>query len=91
LPAATARKADLIAKAQTFNENLKEIRAKFGNPFFYSRAKEVPPESNDKSITNYTGQRAHEPGLSIVLALRKVERELNSARAELSALGVSTD
>ena len=83
---ATARKTALLEEAQEFAARLPEIRAAFGNPFFYGH-----PENADESVANYTGSSSHEVVLPTVLALRSIDRELRRIRKRLLELGVSTD
>lgn len=73
-------------EAQEFAARLPEIRAAFGNPFFYGH-----PENADESVANYTGSSSHEVVLPTVLALRSIDRELRRIRKRLLELGVSTD
>lgn len=61
---------------------LPEIRAKYGNPFFYSR-----PKHPDQGEANYTGQRSHSVMLSSTLELKRVREEIRRLEAELARLG----
>ena len=44
-----ARRTALLEEAQAFSASLHDIRAAFGNPFFYSH-----PENADESEAHYT-------------------------------------
>lgn len=81
-----ARRAALLEEAQAFSASLHDIRAAFGNPFFYSH-----PENEDESEAHYTGASSHQVVLPTVLALRRVDRELSQINTLLRELGVSTD
>jgi hypothetical protein len=80
---AKARKAALVSEAVDLTARLPEIRAAFGNPFFYSH-----PENADESVANYTGNSSHEIGLPTFLALNRVDREIRVMADRLRALGV---
>jgi len=80
---ATARRTVLQREAEEFAARLGDIRAEFGNPFFYSH-----PDHPDQSVTNYTGASSHKVVLPTVLALRRVDRELGRIRERLRELGV---
>ena len=86
LSEATARKAALREEALNLVARIHDIRAAFGNPFFYSR-----PENPDESVANYSGNSSHEVMLPTVLALKRVERELERIKERLRSLGASTD
>ncbi len=86
LSEATARKAALLEEAQELFARLHDIRAAFGNPFYYSH-----PENPDESAARYTGQSSHEVMAPTVLALKRVDRELRQVKERLGELGVSTD
>jgi hypothetical protein len=83
---ATARKNALLAEAEEFAARIHEIRAAFGNPFFYSH-----PENADESAAQYTGRSSHEVVLPTLLALRAVDRELDKIRHQLLELGARSD
>jgi hypothetical protein len=82
---AEARKAALVLEVQEFEGRLATIRAEHGNPYFYSGRAENP-ESGGESVAEYTGYRAHEPGLQIVRNLLDADRELRTVREQLRAL-----
>jgi hypothetical protein len=65
---------------------LGEIRAAFGNPYFYTH-----PADAGKSVANYTGASSHKVVLPTVLALRRTEREIGEIKERLRELGVSAD
>ena len=81
-------KAALVSEAQHFAAKIGEVRDKLGNPFFYSGGNYRRPENADESIANFTGYRSHEPGLRLVRAIKDVDRELNTLRAQLREMGV---
>jgi hypothetical protein len=83
---AAARRAALLSEANDLAARLGDIRAAFGNPYFYSR-----PENADESVANYTGASSHKVVLPTVLALKRVERELDRIKARLREFGVSAD
>jgi hypothetical protein len=62
---------------------LPDIRAAFGNPFYYSH-----PKHPDEGKGNFTGPRSHEVSLPTVLELIDVEREIRRLEAELDAIGL---
>jgi len=86
LTEATARRTALVKEANDFAAGLGDIRAAFGNPYFYSR-----PADGGESVANYTGASSHKVVLPTVLAVRRVERELGQIKARLRELGVSAD
>ena len=83
LAAATARKTALVSEAIELTARIHEIRAAFGNPFFYSH-----PEHADESIGHYTGNSSHEVSLDTTSGIRRVDREMRTIRARLRVLGV---
>ena len=80
---AEARHAALLQEAEGLAARIHEIRAAFGNPFFYSN-----PEHPDEGLSNYTGARSHEVVLPTMLALRDVRRQLRAITERLGDLGV---
>jgi hypothetical protein len=86
LSEAMAQRTALLEEAQEFSARLHDIRAAFGNPFFYSH-----PENADESVANFTGASSHRVVLPTVLALKRVERELDRIKARLREFGVSAD
>ena len=83
---AMTRKAALEAEAIAFQSRLREVRAAFGNPYFYSGQ----TSHTSESAARYTGYRAHDPGLRIVRRFTAIERELSALTEELRALGVTS-
>ena len=83
---ATARRDALLKEAQEFGAKIHEIRAVFGNPFFYTN-----PESADESAANYTASSSHEVALPTALALRRADQDVRRIRNALRALGASVD
>jgi len=81
-----ARQTALLEEAHVFSASLHDIRAAFGNPFFYSH-----PGSADESEAHYSGASSHKVVLPTVLALRRVDRELSQINTRLRELGVGTD
>jgi hypothetical protein len=86
LSEATARKTGLVQEAVEFAARIHEIRAAFGNPFFYSH-----PENADESAAHYSGPSSHDVVLPTLLALGDVDRELAEIQEHLRKLGVSSD
>ena len=86
LSESTARKTALLEEAVALAARIRDIRAAFGNPFFYSH-----PEHADESAAHYSGSSSHEVVLPTLLALREVDRQLASITEELHKLGVSSD
>jgi hypothetical protein len=83
---AAARRTALLSEANELAARLGDIRAAFGNPFFYSR-----PADAGESVANYTGASSHKVVLPTVLALTRVERELGQIKERLRELGESAD
>jgi hypothetical protein len=83
---ATARRTALVQEANDFADRIGDIRAAFGNPYFYSR-----PADAGASVANYTGASSHKVVLPTVLALRRVERELGEITERLRELSESAD
>ena len=81
---AEARQAALLQEAEELAARIHEIRAAFGNPFFYSN-----PEHPDEGFSNYTGARSYEVMLPTILALRDVRRQLRVITERLGELGSS--
>jgi hypothetical protein len=86
LSGATARRAALSKEADEFAARIDEIRAAFGNPFFYSH-----PENADEGVANYTASSSGAVVLPTLMALRDVDRELAEIKATLLELGVGPD
>jgi hypothetical protein len=86
LSEARTRRAALHVEAENFLTMLPDIRAAFGNPFFYSH-----PEDAYESAANYTGFSSHDVFTPTVLALRRVDRELSKIKERLRALGVNAE
>ena len=83
---AAARRTALLTEVNDLAARLDDIRAAFGNPYFYSR-----PADTGESVANYTGASSHKVVLPTVLALKRVERELDRIKERLRELGVSAD
>jgi hypothetical protein len=81
LAALEARRDTLRAECMDLAARLPEIRAAFGNPFFYSR-----PTEPDEGKANYTGHRSQDVGLPTLLDLIEVEREVARLKSELCSL-----
>ena len=86
LAEATARRGALLEEAQEFAARVHEIRAAFGNPFFYTK-----PEHADKSVSHYSGSSSHEVVLPTALALWRVDQDVRRLRTALRGLGASVD
>ena len=91
LSEATLRKTALAAEAQEFAVRIDEIRAAFGNPYFYSGANDEQPEKAGQSLANYSGFNSHDVVLPTVRGLRRVDRELRRIKERLRELGVDGD
>ena len=89
--ALTAYRAALESEIKEFANNIGEIRKEHGNPFFYSGVRHGRPENADKSIEKFSGQKAHERGLSPLLSFMDVSRELAALRDRLRELGAALD
>jgi len=76
-----------MVEAGQFDARLGEVRAVFGNPYFFSGPNHGRPENADESLARYTGYRAHEPGLRIALGFIDIERELSIVTEKLRELG----
>ena len=83
LTAAESRRELLRAECIELAARLPEIRATFGNPFYYSR-----PEHDNEGEAHFTGHRSHEVALPTVLELLQVEREIKRLKAELDSWGL---
>ena len=81
LAEATARRGALLEEEQDLAARLPDIRAGFGNPFFYTK-----PENADESISNYTGSSSHEVVLPTALAPWRVDQDVRRLRAALREL-----
>jgi hypothetical protein len=91
LSEATTRKAALVSEAEEFAGRIDEIRAVFGNPYFYSGANRDQPGNADQSVANYSGFNSHDVILPTVQGLIRIDRELRRIKEELRELGVSAD
>ena len=83
---AEARQKALLREAEEWHARIHEIRAAFGNPFFYSN-----PDHPDEGLSNYTGARSHKVVLPTLLALQDVHRRLRAIGERLGELGVSSE
>ena len=91
LSEAEKRKAALVSEAQDFSAMIGQIRAAFGNPFFYSGRNHGQLENAEKSIVNYTGSNSHDVVLPTVLGIVRVNQELDAIREQLRALGADEE
>ena len=66
-----------------------DIRAAFGNPYFYSGGNHGRPEN--ESVANYTGFSSHDVMTPTWRGLKRVDRELRRLKEQLRGLGVSVD
>ena len=87
----TTRRSALVSEAQDFAAMIHDVRAAFGNPYFYSRANQGRSEHADESVANYTGFSSHDVVAPTVLGLRLADRELRKIREQLGGLGISAD
>jgi hypothetical protein len=78
---ARTRKNRLLAEMEHFVARIHEIRAAFGNPFFYSH-----PKSADEGISNYSGFGSHDVMFPTAIGLRRVNRELRRISEQLRGL-----
>jgi hypothetical protein len=85
LATAEQRRDTLRAEFVDLAARLPDIRAAFGNPFFYSR-----PSEADEGKANYTGHSSHDVALPTTLELLRIRREIERLKAELKALGSHT-
>ena len=67
-------------------KSVREVRARLGNPFFYSGGRHGRPENATKTAAKYTGYESHEPGLALVLEWMAIHREEKTIRDRLLAL-----
>ena len=86
LAEATARRSALLEEAQEFAAKIQDVRAAFGNPFFYSK-----PESADESAADYTASSSHDVVLPTVLALRRADQDVRRIKSALRGLGATVD
>jgi hypothetical protein len=84
------KRSALLSEAQDFAGMIHDIRAAFGNPYFYSGANDGPPRNADESVANYTGFNSHDVVAPTVRDLKRVDRELRKIRERLHGLGVTT-
>ena len=91
LSQAKARKTVLFLEAREFEARIDEIRAAYGNPYFYTGVDPGRSEHAGESVAQYTGDKAHQPGRRIALAFIETNRELIVVREELRALGVNDE
>ena len=78
---AEAEHARLLEEVVHLAAHIHDIRAAFGNPFYYSH-----PEEPDEGVSNYTGGRSHAVGMPTFLAFRRVERAIARLKARLQEL-----
>jgi len=88
---AKARRRALAAEAEELGAMIKDIRAAFGNPFFYSGKTHGRPENAEQSIEKFTGSDSHAVVAPTIFRLLDVGQELKSIREQLQKLGVSVD
>ena len=85
LAAAISRRDMLRAEYADLAARVPEIRAAFGNPFFYTH-----PEHPDKGEANYTGGSSHEVVHDLIGPTRrellKLDDEIKRLNAELDAM-----
>src|SRR5262245_56156434 len=78
-----AQKTALDSKQIEFSASLQDVRARLGNPFFYSGARHGRPENATKTVARYTGYKSHEPGLALLMERVGVAREMKAIRDRL--------
>jgi hypothetical protein len=81
-----AQDTALESKGTAHARSIRDVRARLGNPFFYSGGKHGRPENASHTVAKYTGYRSHEPGLAILVERLAIARELKTIRAQLLAL-----
>jgi len=83
---ARGRRTALRSELQDLASMIPQIRAAFGNPFFYSH-----PEHANESSANYTGFSSHDVGFPTSQKLRRADREIRRLTERLRQLGVNTE
>jgi hypothetical protein len=91
LSEATTQRSALAAEAQELGARIDDIRAAFGNPYFYSGANYKRPENADESVANYTGFNSHDVVLPTVLDLMRADRKVRRIKTQLRELGAATE
>jgi hypothetical protein len=81
-----ARDTELESSCLEHAKSIREVRARLGNPFFYSGARHGRPENATKTVAKYTGEQSHGPGLALILERMAINRELKTIRDQLLAL-----
>src|SRR5262245_35585174 len=71
-----AQKAALDFKAIELGASIQDVRARLGNPFFYSGGRHGRPENASKTVAKYTGYNSHEPGLALFMERLALAREM---------------
>ena len=87
LAGARKRQAEAAERLRTHGENIEQVRATLGNPYFYHGRPAADPESE----AHYTGYKSHEPGLRLYRDLQDVSREVKAIRSQLRDAGFETD
>jgi len=80
------RDAELESSLTEHAKSFREVRARLGNPFFYSGGRHGRPENATKTVANYTGYKSHGPGLALILERSAINREMKTIRDRLLAL-----
>jgi hypothetical protein len=80
------RDTELESTALEHAKSIREVRARLGNPFFYSGGRHGRPENATQTVAKYTAYKSHEPGLAIVLERRAIIRQMKTIRDLLLAL-----
>jgi hypothetical protein len=84
---ARTRQAEAAQRLRTHGENIEEVRATLGNPYFYRGR----PAADSESEAHYTGYKSHEPGLRLYRDLQDVSHEVEAIRNQLRDAGFDTD
>ena len=80
------RQTELESTLVGHAKSIREVRARLGNPFFYSGGKHGRPENATQTVAKYTAYKSHEPGLALVLEWMAIHKELKTIRDRLLAL-----
>ena len=77
---ALTHRARLHEELVHLTAHIHDIRAAFGNPFYYSH-----PEEPDEGIENYTGNSSHKLGLQSLLDYMRIEKKIGRLKEQLDA------
>jgi hypothetical protein len=77
---ALTTKARLQEELVHLAAHIHDIRAAFGNPFYYSH-----PEEPDEGVEHYTGNSSHGVGLQTLLDYMRLEKTIGRLTEQLNA------